>query len=121
MLGSYLVATINAATGTFSSLTKIGTGFTDADLTSKTIRLRPFFLAGPNLPAELAAASPLSPDVWIKPTEVSFTLIFSFNCYYDAHVLWLDGDANTLFEGVHVGSSACVESAAHLIFRACIL
>ena len=68
VFGSFLVATYDAVTGKFSSVTKVGSGFTDAMLVHATR----------SLAAQQCETAPDSvtcpnivPDVWFRPSEVS--------------------------------------------------
>ncbi|HEU4423418.1 MAG TPA: ATP-dependent DNA ligase [Pilimelia sp.] len=61
--GALLLAAYDPATDRFQTVTKCGTGFTDADLAGLPARLAP--LARPDRPARVDAGQ--SPDVWFEP------------------------------------------------------
>jgi len=66
MFGAYLLATYDGSRGVFSSVAKIGTGFTDEDLARLPKLLEPFEskVRPPNV------ESGLQPDVWFRPHVV---------------------------------------------------
>ncbi len=68
--GTYLLAAYDAARNVFPSVTKIGTGFSDADLERFPRLLRPYesHVKPPNV------ESNLEPDVWYRPKVVIETI-----------------------------------------------
>ena len=61
--GAVLLAAYDPAAGLFRTVTKCGTGFSDADLAALPARLAP--LAAPHRPARVDARQ--EPDVWFEP------------------------------------------------------
>jgi DNA ligase-1 len=66
LYGALLLAAYDPATGTFQTVSKCGTGFSDADLAGLPARLAP--LAREERPARVDARS--DADVWFEPTLV---------------------------------------------------
>lgn len=66
VFGSFLMACRDDATGTFQSVCKLGTGFSDADLQAATAELEPVDVK----PEQYQVSSALKPDVWFPPTLV---------------------------------------------------
>jgi DNA ligase-1 len=64
--GALLLAAYDPTTDTFQTITKCGTGFSDADLATLPARLAP--LARGDRPARVDARQ--SPDVWFEPERV---------------------------------------------------
>lgn len=64
--GALLLAAYDPGTDAFRTVTKVGTGFSDADLASLSKRLAPYRTAG--RPARVEAR--IEPDVWFEPAVV---------------------------------------------------
>lgn len=67
--GSYLMACYDPATEKYSSVTKVGTGFKDADL----ISLAQSQTVVPTKPEAYVVADAVKPDVWLAPKQASNT------------------------------------------------
>jgi DNA ligase 1 len=64
--GALLLAAYDPAAGTFPTVTKVGTGFSDTALDALAKRLAPY--RTPRRPARVAAR--IAPDVWFEPAVV---------------------------------------------------
>jgi len=66
--GAYLLASRDSKNGKYEAICKIGTGFSDEDLSSLTSKVSPFVLG--ERPESYIVSKTLKPDVWLKPSEV---------------------------------------------------
>jgi DNA ligase-1 len=66
--GAYLLACYDKSSDTFQSITKIGTGFSDEDLSSHFKSLSPSVVK--SIPENYKFASSLKPDVLFSPSQV---------------------------------------------------
>ncbi|KAE9010955.1 hypothetical protein PR002_g15227 [Phytophthora rubi] len=73
VFGSFLMATYNSTSGKFETIGKVGTGFSDAQLTEMAERLQKQLLPESNeVPEQYQSLAIRSrhPDVWLSPEEV---------------------------------------------------
>ncbi|KDO18783.1 hypothetical protein SPRG_14919 [Saprolegnia parasitica CBS 223.65] len=68
--GSFLLACFDPSSGTYETVGKVGSGFTDAQLTEISDRLQPTTLVGKPTAYRASTLKSVQPDVWIPPTEV---------------------------------------------------
>ncbi|KAG3114496.1 hypothetical protein PI124_g3990 [Phytophthora idaei] len=73
VFGSFLMATYNSASGKFETIGKVGTGFSDAQLSEMAVRLQNQVLPETDeVPEQYRSIAIRSrhPDVWLSPEEV---------------------------------------------------
>ncbi|RLN25924.1 hypothetical protein BBJ28_00018988, partial [Nothophytophthora sp. Chile5] len=73
VFGSFLMAAYNSTSGKFETIGKVGTGFSDAQLSEVTTRLRSQTLPETDAVPESYRSHPIRsrhPDVWLPPVEV---------------------------------------------------
>ncbi|EQC40066.1 hypothetical protein SDRG_02721 [Saprolegnia diclina VS20] len=68
--GSFLLACFNPSLGTFETVGKVGSGFTDAQLAEISDRLRPTTLVNKPTAYRASELKSVQPDVWIPPNDV---------------------------------------------------
>lgn len=68
--GGFLLASYNDDTGEYETACKIGTGFSDEDLTTLYTKLNPTEIAKPKSFYIYANGSNAVPDVWLEPTTL---------------------------------------------------
>jgi len=69
LYGAFLLASFNPAKGQFETVCRLGTGFSDAQLSNFSRDLAPLVLPSPS-PDVVAPTGPDQPDVWFEPKLV---------------------------------------------------